>query len=467
MDPKKFDDIFSKKLKETQSFQYLDSDWESIVPRIQKPEKDNRYFLWIWALASMLIILLGISIYLAVSLHKTNMDILDLKNSIQTESTPALSKENMQESLPAKEQMPSNANTTKLLPFPATPSDDHTNTAMNIAHNSNTSRKLPGHNTPNKSPHVLRHTKNKKTNTTTKAKTKEETNSQQVSHTVLLPNKIQHPLLSNNEWMPINHLAVLPPPIKPVNNKLFARQNFSSGLTGLVSFSIASGEKDALLSTRPNVETLRSKKDKNSFDIGLFFRYKLHTRWNLVATLGINQTNYHYLTRRDTISFITIDVQINANESIEYNPEGVAFESANSTNLLNDENEIIFKQYSLAYSLGSEFLFRPNKKWRPYIGLSLYALSVQSLKVFGRPSEPISAYSLDKSSSTQRLSKARVPKHSFYLYALVPSVGFQQSIGSKIDWYLALSYQQTLYKKNNYLLAAPWALQSTVAYRFR
>ncbi|MFK7810108.1 MAG: hypothetical protein AB8F74_20040, partial [Saprospiraceae bacterium] len=88
MDNKDFDKIFSEKLKETQEFEYMDSDWENVAGRIQPPEEEERRFSkWFWLLGLGFLIMTGTSLYLASSLNSTNKHLVELKEAVSNQGT--------------------------------------------------------------------------------------------------------------------------------------------------------------------------------------------------------------------------------------------------------------------------------------------------------------------------------------------------------------------------------------------
>jgi hypothetical protein len=483
MDHKDFDKIFSDKLKETQDFEFMESDWENVLGRIEVPEKQRRRAGWLWLLSLGFLMMAGTSLYLAISLKKTNQHLVDLKEAL-TESavrvdtivkevrvveydTVVVFRSGSSNSIP-----PSAGRTyvPKTKDQSLKPSTDELSSSSLVNEN------IP------KLPLTQNNQNSDRLNSTIKAinltfveagtKTSTLLNADQATSNTVSDWRLSP--LKSNSWttaqtlLPKGAIEDVPVLTKVNKQKKLAWKNLSAGITGGVTLpkQLSLSESSGMDNSSASEEWVLDSGDllsnrRNGFNAGLLLQYQAGKRWQLTGTVAYQQVNYE-LTEISFNSAIgaryddyALNEFIQGGSSFSDEEDTTDITTVPPTSTNNDTIRLgntTIKQKSIEYRLGANYMFRPDKKWRPFLGLSVSAVSLRQQELWGNfYGDGIDGEYLGRNSAADKISDLYIKPSTFRWDGVLLSTGFQLAINKRINWQMEAWYQQPFKTRSDQL----------------
>ena len=459
MDNKDFDEMFSNKLQETQSFEFRESDWEEVSERIKQPKRKKRAGIWFWMLAAACLLLGLATAYLAIDLNDTKRELAEVQASILSQSSVnstsssaektidiAIDKlersdqtrsENVLKEILDKEDQ-AIAKSEKIIEnnFPS-PTN---NSIVSITTNSN--NKL--------SPNLLEPT-NKKTNsgelsssTDNEIKTGIATELNSDIETSIVSDLTTAAEITQLSAFPLEietkEIDFKPSPLTPKTKKE-SKQRSRLGITAAWALP------EKLIESNSENSSIKRK----AFDLGLNYSFDITKRINTWAAVSFHTTTYktENLDRADRASLLEFgDLVLIDNNSV---PVGQGASEA--------ESDVTAKQNVLRYSLGANYTFLQKTRWGLYSGLSAQAQTKINNKIFigGNDDGALVEDSFESNSQGK--------KEAFRLHAFVAQVGCHFDISKKLSWQFEAYSQLKLAPKSNRIYE-PFGLRTIVSYRF-
>jgi hypothetical protein len=466
MDHNDFDKIFSDKLKETQDFEFMESDWENVLGRIDVPQERKRRGGWLWLFGLGFLMMAGTSLYLATSLKKTNQHLVELMEAM-TKAT--LRVDTVMKEVRVIEYdtvvvftegsaFSTSTSTSTSIP-PASgglkTKDQRLKTSIPLA---------SGHSFTHSLLHSFtNHPNGDWLNSTEQAidtKTTTLLNTDKPANTDL---NWRLATLKSNSWATAPNLlpkgAIEDVPVLTKVNQQKKLKNLSVGITGgmtlprqlLVSESARLNNSPAAAQFYLTYGEFSTNR-RNGFDAGLLLQYQTGKHWQLTGAVVYQQINYE-LSR--TFFPASQERLLNSDYGLEEFLGGellISDENVDSTNSppisTNPNSDTIsfgnsgIKQRAIEYRLGTNYVFRPAKKWRPFVGLSVSAMSLRKQELWGNFYEDLENGEFDKDNSANKISDLSVKASTFRWNGVVLSTGFQLAINKRLNWQMEAWYQQ-------------------------
>ncbi len=488
MDNKDFDKLFSDKLSETQSFEYMDADWDNVAGRLSSPKKKKRRGGgWLWLFGLGFLFMAGTSIYLASTLNKTNKHLIELKTAVaelEKEQTEKVTIEKVdtifkQVTILQYDTVKSTRESEQVLVGRSSIGNNSLLEAPDNIINSST--------VPNE-----RKTQKVKLENTFIAKTKKQNHIQELNNNIkaietkttaeVIPNNdklldieslwmksLSSSLLSSEmKWRPIDDFQEVPATVKVNKKKKLAWKYLSIGITGGSFLSRELSNRD-----NPNGsfdydllgDDFGSVELKNRFgwDIGVALQYQLGAKFSLTGAVHFQQ-NIYSGNEGATSALKAISEFASGDDFLLDN------ESTPNPNSEESINSYTFKQRMIAYQLGVNYTFRNGKKWRPYVGLSASATSMIKQTLYTDSTVIPSSGGNNGNVYAPESSRIKVAEStpinsSFRFTGIIPTVGFQLSINPKMSWQMEGWYRQGFNKEKDYLYGL-LGVRTGVSYRF-
>jgi len=201
-------------------------------------------------------------------------------------------------------------------------------------------------------------------------------------------------------------------------------------------------------------------KERYGWELGLQLEYQLNPKLHLTASTHFQRNVYSGKGgTNEALAAIEVFEDSASEDALEFALDPMEVSVGES------DASILFKQNMINYQLGANYLFRNNKKWRPYLGLSLSATSILKQSLYGTSELE------DVGTGNQRLYNGKLAESkpgtssSFRFTGLIPKAGFQLALNSKMNWQTEAWYRQGFNKNKDYLYGV-LGLRTGVSYRF-
>jgi outer membrane protein W len=495
MDNKDFDKLLSDKLNETQSFEYMEADWDNVAGRLTPlPKKKRRGGGWLWLFGLGFLFMAATSIYLANTLNKTNKYLVELKTAVAELEQGRASQKNIEkvdtifkqviitqydtlnvatinnQIVPQKSIVRNNSRI-KI-------SEENAKSAI-ISKERNTQELKPENilsiATAKEQSHKQGLTNNNKAIET---KTKKATTTETTIETILNNNKVlgieslwmrslSYSLLSGEMAMnPIDDFSEVPATVKANKKKKLAWKYLSIGLTGgsFLSRELKNGEEELsngayVYSSDDNDFGAIALNNRYGWDVGVVLQYQLGSKVSLTGSAHF-QRNIYSGNGGGASALRAIQLFENTDGFLpdETAPELLAEESIRA---------YTFKQNMITYQLGANYSFRKNKKWRPYLSLSASATSMVKQTLY-TDTDGFSTGGINPGYSLRtrtKVAESKTINSSFRFTGIVPAAGFQMTLNPKMSWKMEAWYRQGFNKEKDYLYGL-LGLRTGVSYRF-
>ena len=442
MDNQDFDKILSDKLQETQTHEFIESDWEQVSERLHPPVQKKKQGFWFFFLPFALFSLCGTIAGLTFQLKKTNQQLDQLQQTLshwdQNQKDTVYKTTTIVQIDTIIQHIPTTTNNK--------PISSHTFTANQQSFSKN-------HHNPNITTNNLKSIQSFKVaeqhlNTGIVLDQNEPTvftiQPADSDATLLFTNNDKNTaLLGNREltFIPVKSLdfylvaptRVLPfqeeeidlLPNKKIKKPVFMLKNASIGIVGGGAFT----NSYSSVSSAYNIAVTK----KSAWDLGVRLAYQLTPEVNGFADIAFQTLNYQTSDLDSIWGIPMVDL-------------------ASDPTTISDAR---LSQQAIHYRFGFQYTFLKNKKWHPIIGLAIEAQShlKQNISVF-----TLENYGLANSNHSFNTT-------TFRFHSIVPALGLKLNLNKKIDWQIETWYQHILWK-NPQQIYAPFGIRTHVSYRF-
>jgi hypothetical protein len=213
-------------------------------------------------------------------------------------------------------------------------------------------------------------------------------------------------------------------------------------------------------------------KRRNGFDAGLLLQYQLGKRWQLTGAAVYQQINYELTGGFFNATKEALYDDYALNEFFKGVSNFSDSEDTTTAPPISTNNDTIsignstIKQKAIEYRLGANYVFRPAKRWQPFLGISVSAMSLRQQELWGNLNEGmmIDEYNY-ANSAANKISNLSIKASTFRWNGAVLSTGFQLAINKRLQWQMEAWYQQPFKTRSDQLYNLAGA-RTGLLYRF-
>lgn len=463
MDNNEFDKIFSIKLQEEQSFQFNESDWNTITEKLNYSNKNKKGKFRFLLISLLLLFLIGTIVCLAFELMKSKRELLNI-SSANTESNEVKSERNTNvDTFYSKTSRTTFTNVKQgIKPYDFEPIEKHN---ANLKNNN----KLDSNSEENNqklNPINLVQELNKSISSNEISKTK-SSSEEYISDLNRKINEIDR-LSSENENSKNIIISSNKRSVKNIYNlnKLPLQINLLDRKIAIIN---------GVDEVRINNKSILEKDKSDYFSLGVFNGWSNVSSYfnpfeNIYYPLtAIKNKKYAYEFGASLVYLFKENIELFAifsyrNSSSKILPSESIWIEDFITGMTNKKINILevgVKQKTINQSLGINYRFLKNKKLSPFLGISLEASYLSSLQLnWTYYSYLENPYNYEIINSRQNIHQS-----TYLIHSLNPAIGFRLKISKKCNLQTQVSHSINLKTDKDFIFTT-LGIRSSIFYNF-